>query len=190
MDKEKSLAVLEHASQGYTVAHRSTLLLHMTASILDEDPGVLDAVGRYLRTAAKSHPLKIQGEGHWHQQATKARIGAYSFMLTLEEGGRDNVNAQYLPHEYRHVHDPAGGDDTSNTKTIDVSEFAEWYWHLSMVQFHEDSGAQLPVPSDQARNLTEAILRQEIWSEWLHYAVNVGEPLVIHAFVPYKEEDG
>ena len=69
-----------------------------------------------------------------------------------------------------------------------MSEFAKWYWHLSMVQFHEDSGAQLPVPINQAKKLTEAVLRQEVWPEWLHYAVNVSEPLVIHAFIPYRTE--
>lgn len=183
------LPVPVHATQEHAVAHQGTFALPVTASILGEDPGVLDAVGRYLRTAAKSHPLKIQGEGHWHQQATKARVGAYSFMLTLEEGGKDHENAQYLPHEYRHIHDPADGNGTDNVRTTDVSEFAPWYWHLSMVQFHEDSGAQLPIPMDQARSLAGAILCQGIWTEWLYYAVNVNEPLVIHAFVPYREKE-
>ena len=183
------LPVPVHATQEHAVAHQGTFALPVTASILGEDPGVLDAVGRYLRTAAKSHPLKIQGEGHWHQQATKARVGAYSFMLTLDEGSKDHANAQYLLHEPRHIHDPNGRNGTDNVKTMDVSEFAAWYWHLSMVQFHEDSGALLPVPMDQAKSLAEAILQQEIWSEWLHYAVNINEPLVIHVFVPHREKE-
>ena len=171
MDKNKSLIIPEHASQEHSVAHQSVFGLPMTGAILDENPGILISVGHYLRAAARSHPL-ARG-GHWHAQITKARVGAYSFMLTLEEGSKDHSEVRYLPR--------ANGD------------LASWYWHLSLVQFHEDSGAQLPVPIDQAKSLAEAILCQEIWPEWLHYAVNVSEPLVVHTFVPCRdkeEEDG
>lgn len=171
MDKDKSLIIPEHAFQEYSVAHRDAFALPVTATILGEDPGILRAVGRYLRTAARSHP--VARNGHWHAQVNKVRIGAYSFMVTLEEGHKDHPDARYLPREYWH--------DNSDSLAL-------WYWHISMVQFHEDSGAQLPMPLDQAVKLAEEILSQETWAEWFRYGVNAGEPLVIHGFIPYQEE--
>lgn len=170
-----------HATQDYVVAHKGIFIPAVTAAIMSNIPNIAKAVGEYLSAAARSHPI-MRG-GHSHSVITRVIMGSYSFVLTLEEGHKDHPHVTFLPYEPGHI------DDLGNHNvSIDVSGFAKWYWHFSVIRVHEDTGAMLPMPLDEAIKLAEMILMQEIWPEWFHYGVNPAEPLVIHGFIPYREE--
>lgn len=176
------LPVPIHARQEHGLAHQDVFASPATTEIMTRMPNIGKAAGEYLRAAALSHPQAIGG--HCHPIINRVVVGSYSFILTLEEGRKDHPHAQYFPHEPRHVHDP----DNPNG-TVDVSEFAEWYWHISIIRVHEDTGAMLPMQIREAVKLAETILAQQVWPEWFRYGVNPAEPLVIHAFIPYRGEE-
>lgn len=159
-----SVPVPRHAQEVHALAHASGGPSTVSRRILAETPSVVEAVGAYLRVAAASHP--VAAGGHAHAVPTRAVIGSYSFVLTLER-------VEDLPR-----------------RPPVVLGTAEWHWHLSLALLHEDTGAIWPIPADEAMRLASGILRRrDLDPHWFAYGVNPAEPLVFHGWIPVTEGD-